>query len=375
MKNLKSTKIKNVFLGGESLGEGTYGCVITDIVTQSKKKYKVAKIFLDYDQGEQEFTNAKKIRNIPGIKEFTILPEDKASFYLSNLSDEVRNKLISSCKGLDSGNEQQLLAELVYSEKGKTLSSYWKTELNVNINVLIKQLIHLCKGIDKFIENEFIHYDIKSDNIIISDDDKKAKFIDFGLSMDFSDFIDSYEEKVPYKYWPPEVYYELPIFSDYKFIRIHRSSDVNELRNVFKPKSGTPQEKEMIHKVLSEAEEKFKHQPLTTQMFIELYKFSLEKIDVFGLGVTLQEIIQILQEKDSVKNDKNKLEQLRELKVISESATNSNPSERPLPKELISKLNQIIKSNANTLKSGGKSNTTKKWLISKTKGKSKTLGK
>ena len=67
MKNLKSTKIKNLFLGGESLGEGTYGCVITDIVTQSKKKYKIAKIFLDYDQGAQEFTNASIITWHQGV--------------------------------------------------------------------------------------------------------------------------------------------------------------------------------------------------------------------------------------------------------------------------------------------------------------------
>jgi hypothetical protein len=86
MINLKSKsngKGKYAIVGGESLGEGTYGCVISSGVTNTKgssrcaklknHQYKVAKIFIEFDRAVSEYRELDKLQHIKDIDKYAIL--------------------------------------------------------------------------------------------------------------------------------------------------------------------------------------------------------------------------------------------------------------------------------------------------------------
>ena len=380
---MKKSKGKYVVVGGESLGEGTYGCVISSALADArgiskcanfkKQNFKVAKVFVEFDRAMEEYREAEKLQHIKDIDRYTILPKGICSFAMKDLSTEDKNQLIADCQNIRNATIEDYyqFGQLFYSDKGVTLSSYWRKQSNVDVNVLINQFVNLSKGINAFVNNRFIHYDIKPTNIIVTDTDSTAKFIDFGLSKSFEDFVSSIgSESAEYPYWPPELYYNIPNTGDYRFIRIGYDRDdsinaIKKLKKVFKPNTSLPDEAMLIDNVLLEAEKAVQELPTpkeVDQRFVpaflrkpgakeplikteqsvsiltNVYQPMLEKIDVFSLGVTLQNILDIVQQKESVRRDASKMNQLNKLQEIVQVATNPNPFERPHPKQLMGLL-------------------------------------
>ena len=423
MRNSKSKsngKGKYAIVGGESLGEGTYGCVISSGVTNTKgssrcaklknHQYKVAKIFIEFDRALEEYRELDKLQHIKDIDKYAILPKDMCAFSFSELSPEDRRQLEADCPKIRDAKQHGIQIEdydsfgqLFYAEKGVTLSSYWRNQTNVDVDALINHFVHLSKGIEAFVNNKFIHYDIKPGNIIVTDTDSTAKFIDFGLSMSFEDFANRIgPEMAKYPYWPPEVYYNIPLSSDYHYHRIDygrndTANAMNRLKKVFKPESQYfDEEAKLIDNVLLEAEKVVKElptpkekdqrlidpffrkpgakEPLFTKdqsvsILTNIYQPMLERIDVFSLGVTLKNILDIVQQNESVKQDAAKLDRLNKLQQIVQLATKSNPFERPHPKQLaadlLKQVNRAAYGGGNKKRMIRRSNKSKKKSCSK----------
>ena len=377
---MKKSKGKYVVVGGESLGEGTYGCVISSALADArgvskcanfkKQNFKVAKVFVEFDRAMEEYNEAEKLQHIKDIDKYTILPKGICSFALSELSTEDKNQLLADCQNIRNSTIEDYyqFGQLFYSDRGVTLSSYWRKQSNVDMNVLINHFVNLSKGINAFVNNRFIHYDIKPTNIIVTDTDSTAKFIDFGLSRSFEDFVSKLgPESAKYPYWPPELYYNIPYAGDYRYIRVNYDREdsanaIKKLKKVFKPETQFPDEANLIDSLLLEAEKVIQElptpkekdqrfvseflrrpgarEPLFTKqgaisMLANVYQPMLEKIDVFSLGVTLQNILDIVKQKESVRSDVSKMNQLNRLQEIVQIATNPNPFERPHPKRLM----------------------------------------
>ena len=377
---MKKSKGKYVVVGGESLGEGTYGCVISSALADArgvskcanfkKQNFKVAKVFVEFDRAMEEYNEAEKLQHIKDIDKYTILPKGICSFALSELSTEDKNQLLADCQNIRNSTIEDYyqFGQLFYSDRGVTLSSYWRKQSNVDMNVLINHFVNLSKGINAFVNNRFIHYDIKPTNIIVTDTDSTAKFIDFGLSRSFEDFVSKLgPESAKYPYWPPELYYNIPYAGDYRYIRVNYDREdsanaIKKLKKVFKPETQFPDEANLIDSLLLEAEKVIQElptpkekdqrfvseflrrpgarEPLFTKqgaisMLANVYQPMLEKIDVFSLGVTLQNILDIVKQKESVRRDVSKMNQLNRLQEIVRVATNPNPFERPHPKRLM----------------------------------------
>ena len=380
---MKKSKGKYVIVGGESLGEGTYGCVISSALADArgvskcanfkKQNFKVAKVFVEFDRAVEEYSEAEKLRHIKDIDKYTILPKGICSFALSELSTEDKNQLLADCERIRDATleDYDQFGQLFYSDRGVTLSSYWRKQSNVDMNVLINHFVHLSKGLNAFANNRFIHYDIKPTNIIVSDTDSTAKFIDFGLSRSFEDFVSKLgPESAKYPYWPPELYYNIPYADDYRYTRVDYDREdsanaIKKLKKVFKPETRFPTKLALIDSLLLEAEKAVQElptpkekdqrfvseflrrpgarEPLFTKqgaisLLANVYQPMLEKIDVFSLGVTLQNILDIVKQKESVRRDVSKMNQLNRLQEISQVATNPNPFERPHPKQLVGLL-------------------------------------
>lgn len=378
---------KFAIVGGESLGEGTYGCVISSAVADTrgvskcanfkKQNFKVAKVFVEFDRAMEEYREAEKLQHIKDIDKYTILPKGICSFALSELSTQDKNQLFADCQNIRNATIEDYyqFGQLFYSDKGVTLSSYWRKQSNVDMNVLINHFVHLSKGINAFVNNRFIHYDIKPTNIIVTDTNSIAKFIDFGLSRSFEDFVSKLgPESAKYPYWPPELYYNIPYADDYRYIRVDYDREdstnaIKKLKKVFKPETQFPDEAMLIDSLLLEAEKAVQELPTpkeVDQRFVpailrkpgareplftsdksisiltNVYQAMLEKIDVFSLGVTLQNILDIVKQKESVRSDVSKMNQLNRLQEIVQIATNPNPFERPHPKRLMGLLSMTV---------------------------------
>lgn len=380
---MKKSKGKYVVVGGESLGEGTYGCVISSALADArgvgkcanfkKQNFKVAKVFVEFDRAMEEYNEAENLQHIKDIDKYTILPKGICSFALSELSVQDKNQLLADCERIRDATLEDYyqFGQLFYSDRGVTLSSYWRKQSNVDMNVLINHFVNLSKGINAFVNNRFIHYDIKPTNIIVTDTDSTAKFIDFGLSRSFEDFVSKLgPELAKYPYWPPELYYNIPYAGDYRYIRVDYDREdstnaIKKLKKVFKPETQFLDEANVIDSLLLEAEKAVQElptpkekdqrfvseflrrpgarEPLFTKqgaisMLTNVYQPMLEKIDVFSLGVTLQNILDIVKQKESVRRDASKMNQLNRLQEIVQIATNPNPFERPHPKRLMGML-------------------------------------
>lgn len=125
---------------------------------------------------------AEKLRTINNIDQYTILPKGLCRFSLSELSPDDQTNLRSDCKSLLSQDTETVLGQLFYSDKGVTLSTNWSTKEDLDVEVLIDQFVNLCDGLNIFIKNNIIHNDIKPENIIVTDDFTKPKFIDFWVN-------------------------------------------------------------------------------------------------------------------------------------------------------------------------------------------------
>lgn len=199
---------------GEILGKGSYGCVIPDILdctnkdnsTFKKSTENVSKLFLDLEEYQIELHNTKYINNIDINNDYTIKLE--LSCLLNNkiikkiLDDNgINKKYLNNCEI----KNKSKIYQIVYNKKGTILK-----DINIDIKKLIKLSLNLVKGIELFNNNKFIHFDIKSNNVIYIEEDDKLIYIDFGLAVINNDYnyifriFDKYYFKNTRENYPPE---------------------------------------------------------------------------------------------------------------------------------------------------------------------------
>ena len=81
--------------------------------------------------------------------------------------------------------ENNKIYQIIFNKKGITLHDFMLKNDKMPLNKFIKLTFNLFKGIKLFNKLNFIHFDIKSDNIVYLPDEDKFIFIDFGLSKTY----------------------------------------------------------------------------------------------------------------------------------------------------------------------------------------------
>jgi serine/threonine protein kinase len=180
------------------IGEGAYGCVHkpslhclnTNKTTKQKINYKnyVSKIMKTED-AEKELKEFVVIGSYDNINEFhlgmPILCQPK-------LNDKIINNEISGCKNINSAEVKKhpndykiLLVNFGGPDLKKLCISHLKTYLTKNTKLKTDKFwleVHrLLKGIKFFKDNGIVHNDIKPQNILFNMKTNKLVFIDFGL--------------------------------------------------------------------------------------------------------------------------------------------------------------------------------------------------
>jgi len=243
----------------EILGEGTYGCVIKpNLKCKSNKKLdyigRVSKIMREKD-AKEELAEMDKIKNIDNIEKYTIRTPIKCKPKLDNKFDNIVSKCATNNVALTYKKDKKKLSQLLVDDGGLDLHKFSrKIYENLSLHdqkVFMTSLLHLFKGLKFFSENDIIHQDIKSLNIVYNVANGKIRYIDFGLAVSKKEFIrtskfNSNRMAQSWSYYPPEFscanYSSFinssrakckELYADYGNSKSQYTSFINDLANSF----------------------------------------------------------------------------------------------------------------------------------------------
>lgn len=186
------------------IGEGSYGCVHKPSI-RCKTPPEPGFNYKNYVSKIMKTKNAKK-----ELEDFLVIQRiDPNSIYHlgepilcePDLTEKNVKKDIQKCKRikLTESDEEPELSLLLMKYGGpdlkalckKELSDYLKTNKVERVDNFLLEIHHLLKGIQFFKENGLVHNDIKPQNILFNPKNGKLKYIDFGLMRTKEAIIES----------------------------------------------------------------------------------------------------------------------------------------------------------------------------------------
>ena len=208
-------------IGGDKIGEGSYGCIYHPAINKDgseidNKKY-VSKIQKNNKYANNEKTMGELITKIDGyINHFA--PIIKKELLKTT---KIKKDFFKECSALkDSGkNDSLIIMKMEYINGDDFIEYLIKNKGSIDIvKNLISSYTHLLTSIKLLTDAKIIHYDLKGDNILFNKDKEIPIMIDFGLSINMNELINqsiSIEKLKKYFYvygadyyvWPIEVHY------------------------------------------------------------------------------------------------------------------------------------------------------------------------
>jgi serine/threonine protein kinase len=328
------------------ISKGSYGCVFTPPFKCLDSKIKttndqVAKIFYEQNDLNIEFNKEKRqaeiIQQLDKKNKWTVKYHDYCNVIIEP-TDE--NKKCSYIKF----REEKL--QLIFDNGGITLS-----RSKINFNKLILAFSELLLGIIKMNKNNYVHLDIKPDNILYNSELNKLSIIDFGLSFK----IESNKNKLNndkkgeilnhnYPYFPPEfkIYFKKILNTGILNLDF---DPVNNLKNKILLNYDYLNLQKYKSEINANIEEEIINLIKKCEENIELFKINFDekyiyKIDVYSLGISfiqiyLQQLIIINEE------DKELFDKFMEKIII--PITKIDPDDRYDAKKAKKELDSLLK--------------------------------
>lgn len=192
------------------ISQGAYGCVFKNIdENQNKPKLPnpqeeyIIKIQKKEETSENEKQIGKKIMAIKNYKNYfaPITKFEDINIKLINQDEIDKCDFIHDNKNPNTKYESE---KIKYVGKD-TLMKYYSKVISTDkhfIFIFIENHIILLEALEKLISAQIIHYDLKENNIVIQDTDKRPIIIDFGLSIDTTNPVEKYFYSYYTKYGP-----------------------------------------------------------------------------------------------------------------------------------------------------------------------------
>ena len=197
------------------LGEGTYGCVIKpSLKCKSDKNInyegRVSKILRD-DDAVGEMNEMEKLKHVKGLSKYSI----QTPILCKPKLDDKFKAAVSKCKisRVSKTRDIRHLSQLLIDDGGVDLyefSNHIYDKLSLHDqHIFMTSILQLFKGLKFFADNNIIHQDIKSMNIVYNVVTGKMRYIDFGLVVSKTKFIEdskknNYHFAQSWAYYPPE---------------------------------------------------------------------------------------------------------------------------------------------------------------------------
>ena len=225
----KNRKRKTYKKGGKPIKSGSYGCVFKPALKCDKTKsddmeYGISKL-MDEDSAKIEFDTILEVQShikaIPNNNDYFLVnaikmcSPDKLSPTDLNDFDTVCNDIVKYTgydKNIINNNLKHFkIINMPYG--GIDLNDFWKRLLDVpakdkkkifgSVNSILIRLLE--NGIIPLNQTGFYHLDVKGGNILISDDIKYARLIDWGVSQKLNEhnvapskFIQEFQFNIPF---------------------------------------------------------------------------------------------------------------------------------------------------------------------------------
>ena len=285
--------------------------------TNSKQSNYVSKVFTDIAEAHKDFNQGKVMSRIDTKNEYTIVPVSMCELDFDELKKaEVEYR---KCNKLAYDNIDGIV-QVVYSEKGIALDDYIKQN-NLTVSNVLDIAEYLIKGVKFFKDNKVIHHDIKPPNIVMTADNK-PKYIDFGLSQEYSTYFEN-AFGANYRYWSKEMglydeirAYVLPDvrylkygvcevwkkrFSDTKEVFLEKSKTKINLVSIYR-KYFPDFFDEIMGKVYDEKigciydQSSNKMVSSDVDKLNQIFEPFLDKFDIFGIGRTIDDMLETVED-------------------------------------------------------------------------------
>lgn len=229
------------------IGEGTYGKVYRpafDCEGKRVKGKKVGKVFANKYDFQDELKMVDKVKEINSNHVFSI------PFYESCPTN----------------------LQIIYADGGMDLYDYMYTHKPKLFWPIMRKMKYICMGIKLLIESNYVHQDIKLENIVFND--KKLYLIDFGL-MTHSKDIYKHREFLTYDYvpFPPE----------YKHYAYKNKFEGYFYKNFYSEKLWA-----FIKSIY----------PDYKQDLLNIKTYPFDKIDIYSLGMVIVQLYRWYKKKD-----------------------------------------------------------------------------
>ena len=349
------------------VANGTYGCVFKPAISCADNEdisNKISKVFNEELSGQDELYIYQSIIN-------KLDPRHIFTVNIHNSCKISKHKIpsneISKCTNFQD-NKNSVLYQIIYEYGGITLS---EVILIKSFDNIFQNMGAIFKGICVFKKKKYIHNDIKPDNIVYNLETKKMAFIDFGLLYSFDD-IYSYDNidilsTSNYHYYPPEY----SVFSEYletnlvnidylslytKNIKVFHIRCLQPLINktIELFKTNNKNKNEFLNALIS-----LKHagnddfidfiNQVTNKTDIYLYfKENTHKIDIYMIGITLIELLNIRFKKEFNNIKKHIQFYVSILKLVHEMIY-MDPRKRITPENAYKTYKKILKMKNNNI--------------------------
>lgn len=313
------------------VGEGSYGCVHRPSLQCRDKK-------ITYKNKISKTMTTKHANSELHEYDVLVKADKKKEFYLGkpvkckpketphNIKALEKCKILKKYLGTTTINgNMKKLALLVMDDGGPELKMFSKTIESLQVThankiIVEKFLIEMDRmfaGIILFYENEFLHHDIKPQNVLYDIKKNRANYIDFGLASKYDTIINSSRESdntlADYAFWTFP--FEIQFLNKNTFMKYTRMSDASKRKFVDTTiayfHKGTDTKfnsalklffeyilyKEPIKEknaILQKYFDEFKNM-MINELYEDNYerflKRSIETIDVYGLGMTMSYVI------------------------------------------------------------------------------------
>ena len=170
------------------IGEGSYGCVLQPAIEcnkdASKNNKNIVKLFDDYYNWDEEVKNQLKILNIFKKNKNIIV---NIVDYCKKKINEYNKEIYTKCKKIYKGDDNLIIYQIIYEYGGKDL---WNlNDNNIDFKKLFIGLENVFEGLVILNNNKYIHFDIRSPNILYNKYNKQSKIIDFGFLTKMEDLF------------------------------------------------------------------------------------------------------------------------------------------------------------------------------------------
>lgn len=289
--------------GGALIGHGTFGCVfdpplrvISRITGNCEKLNTTAKVIGKISESEEvhnEIEAAKHLSKVPNSALYITIANLNNIHRPCEIKDQADISSLEKCPIVQKSRMSHML-HFTMPHSGMDLSSYFNIHTkNKSPIPFEKVVIHLLEGVSLLHLNNYVHYDIHSNNILFDDATKMPRIIDFGFSFSVTE-LDKKTLDTRWKVYSPDYPSEAPELTAIQGIR-HKLSLNTVIHDIITKKAPLKLAQFVLGLSMKDQEESFrafwnKSKSIQDADWVNFFKYYWPGFDSWCVGVVILKI-------------------------------------------------------------------------------------